>query len=122
MTSSCEWPRRPSVARLLVIVRGFNLVSIASLPSETNPILIIDPDTMLPAPVATQPFQAISPWHSEITEVSDSIDLIELPPSNLPQGPWADSPGDRTIDAVEDVCGRHGIGATEEQPHTESQR
>lgn len=83
-----------------MIVRDFNLVGIASLPSETNPILIIDPDTMLPA---TQPFEAISPRHSELTEASDSIDLIELPPRDLPQSPWADSAGNRIVDAIEDV-------------------
>ena len=67
-----------------MIVRDFNFVGIASLPSETNPILIVDPDTVLPAPVSAQPFEVIPSWNSELAKVSNSIDLIELPPANLP--------------------------------------
>ena len=86
-----------------MIVRGLNLVGIASLPSETYPILIIDPNTVLPAPVSTQPFEAISPWNSKFADVSDSIDLIELPPDNQPQNAGAGSSGNRRIDPIKDV-------------------
>jgi hypothetical protein len=86
-----------------MIVRDFNFVGIASLPSETNPILIVDPDTVLPAPVSTQPFEAISPWNSKFADVSDSIDLIELPPGNLPQNTGTDPSGNGRVDPIEDV-------------------
>ncbi len=76
-----------------MIVRDFNFVGIASLPSETNPILIVAPDTVLPAPVSSQPFEAIPPWNSKFADVSDSIDLIELPPGNLPQDTRTSPPG-----------------------------
>jgi hypothetical protein len=88
-----------------MIVRDFNFVGIASLPSETNPILIVDPDTVLPAPVSAQPFKAISPWNSKFADVSDSIDLIELPPGNLPQDTGTSSPGNGRVDPIKDVLG-----------------
>jgi hypothetical protein len=88
-----------------VIVRDFNFVGIASLPSETNPILIVDPDTVLPAPVSTQPFEAISPWDSKFADISDSIDLIELPPGNLPQNTGTCPSGNGRVAPIKDVLG-----------------
>ena len=60
---------------------------------------------MLPAPVSTQPFEAISPWNSKFADVSNSIDLIELPPANLAQDTGASPPGNRRIDPIKDVLG-----------------
>lgn len=88
-----------------MIVRDFNFVGIASLPSETNPILIVDPDTVLPAPVSSQPFEAIPPWNGKFADVSDSIDLIELPPGNLPQDTGTGPSGNGRVDPIKDVFG-----------------
>ena len=86
-----------------MIVRDFNFVGIASLPSETNPILIVDPNAVLPAPVSAQPFEAISPWNSQFADVSDSIDLIELPPGNLPEDAGTSPPGNGRIDPIKNI-------------------
>ena len=88
-----------------MIVRGLNLVGIASLPSETYPILIIDSNTVLPAPVSAQPFEVIPSWNSELAKVSNSIDLIELPPANLPQDTGTSPPGNGRVDPIKDVLG-----------------
>jgi len=88
-----------------MIVRDFNFIGIAGLPSETHPILIVDPDTVLPSPVSAQPFEAISPWNSKLADVSDSIDLIELPPGNLPQDTGTSSSGNRCIDPIKEILG-----------------
>ena len=76
-----------------MIVRDFNFVGIVSLSSETNPILIVDSNTVLPASVSTQPFEAISPWNSKFADVSDLIALIKLPQGNLPQDTGTSPPG-----------------------------
>jgi hypothetical protein len=68
-----------------VVIRDLNLVDISSLPSETDPILIINSDTVLSAPVRPQPFQAISWWYSELSEIFHAINLIEFPSGHLPQ-------------------------------------
>ena len=88
-----------------MIVRDFNFVGIASLPSETNPILIVDSNTVLSDPISAQPFEVIPSWNSELAKVSNSIDLIELPPANLPQDTGAGSSGNRRIDPIKDVLG-----------------
>ena len=91
--------------RLLVVVRDLNLVGISRLPSEANPILIVDPYAVLPAPVAAQPFESIPPRNTELAEVSDSIDLIELPTGDLPHVLGTGSSGNRTPDSIKDVLG-----------------
>lgn len=88
-----------------MIVRDLNLVGIASLPSETNPILIVDPNAVLSAPFSAQSFQVIPSWNSKFADVSDSIDLIELPPGNLPQDTGTGPSGNGRVDPVKDVFG-----------------
>lgn len=63
------------------------------LPSEANPILIVDPDAVLPVSAAAQAFEAIPRRNSKLAEVFHSIDLIELPPGNSPQIPGISSSG-----------------------------
>jgi hypothetical protein len=88
-----------------MIVCDLNFVGIAGLPSETNPILIVDSNTVLSDPISAQPFEVIPSWNSELAKVSNSIDLIELPPANLPQDAGAGFSGNRRIDPIKDVLG-----------------
>jgi len=60
---------------------------------------------MLSAPVTPQPFEAISRWNSKLGEVSDSMNLIELPSGNRPQVPRAGFSGDGTVGAVKNILG-----------------
>jgi hypothetical protein len=60
---------------------------------------------MLPAPVPAQPFKVIPRGNSEFAEISDSIDLIQFPPDNLPQIPGTCSSSNGTVNTVKDVFG-----------------
>ena len=51
-----------------MVVDDFNLMGVASGKSETDPILIIDPDGVLAAPITTQFFQSVAGWEFEIIE------------------------------------------------------
>jgi hypothetical protein len=86
-----------------VIIRDLNLVDISSFPSETDPILIVDSDTVLAAPVRPQPFGAVSWWNREIDEISHAFDLIDFHSGNFPQMAGAGFSGYLGIDAVK--CG-----------------
>ena len=59
-TRARERPCESAFIGLLVIIRDLNLVDISSLPSETNPVLIVDSDTVLSVPVRSQPFETLS--------------------------------------------------------------
>jgi hypothetical protein len=50
--------------RFLVVVRDFDVVGIAILPSEANAILIVHPNAVLSYPVAAQPLEAITGRYS----------------------------------------------------------
>jgi hypothetical protein len=54
--------------RFLVVVRDFDVVGIAVLPSEANAILIVHPDAVLPRTVAAQPLETIAWWYPQFTE------------------------------------------------------
>jgi hypothetical protein len=76
----------------LVVIRDFDLVRISSLPSEANPDLVVDANAILTGTVPLQPFQAVSRRNREVLDIGNSIELIQLPPSNRPQGPRTSSP------------------------------
>ena len=82
-TRACERVGESAFTDLLVIIRDFNLVDISSLPSETDPILIVDSDTVLSASVRPQPFEAISWRHSELSKIFHTINLIQFPSGHL---------------------------------------
>lgn len=84
-TRACERVGESAFTDLLVIIRDFNLVDISSLPSETDPILIVDSDTVLSTSVRPQPFEAISWRYSKLSEIFHAINLVEFPSSYLPQ-------------------------------------
>jgi hypothetical protein len=56
-----------------VIVRYFDIVSILLMPHEANPILVVDPDAVLPMPVSLEFFQPIAGRNSEIVPVPSRI-------------------------------------------------
>jgi len=67
-----------------VIVCDFDLTGISRLPSETDPVLIINSDAVLSVSVAPKPFQSIPWWNGELEEVPDVVDLVELSSSHAP--------------------------------------
>lgn len=105
VTRARERPGESVVTGLLVIIRDLNLVDISSLPSKTDPILIIDSDTVLPAPVRAQPFEAISWWYGQLSEIFHAIHLVEFPSGHLPQISRTRFSGHLGIDAVKYCLG-----------------
>ena len=62
-----------------MVIDNFDLAGMAVLPFETNPVLLVYPDTVLIFPVTTQAFQTICRWYRQFTYVSDTIYLIQFP-------------------------------------------
>lgn len=61
-----------------MVIGNLNLEGIAILPAETDPVLIIDPDAVLPSPVSLQQFKAIRRWRSKIPQLVRAIELNQL--------------------------------------------
>jgi hypothetical protein len=61
-----------------VVVRHFNIVSIAVLPRETNSVLIIDPNTILSLAITLQNLQAVSSQYGKIGDSAGRIDHAKL--------------------------------------------
>jgi len=108
-TRARERPCETVVPGLLVIIRDLNHVDISSLPSKTDPILIVDSDTMLSLSVRPQPFEPVPWWNGKLDEISHAINLIEFPSGNLPQIARAGFSGHLRINAVK-YCLRASIG------------
>jgi hypothetical protein len=68
-----------------VVVRDFDREGMGLLPSETDAILLIDPDAVLVVPITAEPFQPVAGRHGELPELSDAVDLVQLSPGNGPQ-------------------------------------
>jgi hypothetical protein len=66
----------------LVVVRDFDFVGMIVTPTKADPILVVDPDAVLPFPVSTQPFETV-PWRDgEFPQVADPVQLRQLAPGN----------------------------------------
>lgn len=89
--------------RFLVIVRDFDVVGIAFLPSEADPKLIIDPDAVLARAVAPQALQAISRRYAEFSESLNPIDLCEFASCCWPELYWTSLAGSIGRFTIEDV-------------------
>lgn len=66
-------------------------------------MLVVDPDAVLPAPVAAQPFKTIAGWNRKLGELPNAVDLIELAPCHWPHGSWAYPAASRGVSPVKDV-------------------
>jgi len=65
-------------ARLSVVVSDLNLVCIAISELETKPILLINPDAVLPFAITPQSFQPVSWGRSQIAQCTRLFKLKEL--------------------------------------------
>ena len=100
MTRARERPCESVTTGLLVIILHLNPVDISNLPSKTDPILIVDPNAVLSATVRPQPFETISRWYSERSEIFYAIHLIEFPSGHPPQISGTYFSGHLGVDAV----------------------
>jgi hypothetical protein len=75
------------------------------LPLETDTILIVDPDAVLPPTIAMECFQPVSRWHGKFTNFQNPIDLIQFALGNSPKLPWTRFPGGLCVSTVVYVFG-----------------
>lgn len=61
-----------------MIVRDFNFPGMVVVPSKTNAILIVDPDTGLTFAVPVQLFKAVSGGISQVFEPHREVDSLQL--------------------------------------------
>jgi hypothetical protein len=54
------------------------------LPLKADSVLLVDANAVLPFPVALQQFQAVARRHSEFGNLSNAVELIQLPAGNRP--------------------------------------
>jgi hypothetical protein len=69
-----------------VIVHHFDLLRVAIFPHEADPILIVDPDAVLPTPISTENLEVIAWESAQIVEPLRSMQLHQLTlrnPSNI---------------------------------------
>jgi len=50
----------------LVLINNFYIINITFFPTKTDPILVIDADTVLAFPGSLKGFQTVPRWHSRI--------------------------------------------------------
>jgi hypothetical protein len=86
-----------------VVVGDFDFVGIAILPPETEPVLIIDPNTVLPRAAAPQPFQSIAGGNAQLPEVPNPVQLRQLAPDHGPERRWTRLTGPPTAQAIEEI-------------------
>jgi hypothetical protein len=71
-----------------VVVHHFDLLRVAVLPHEADPILIVDPDTVLASPVAGKGLEVITRERTQVVESLGRMQLRQLAlsdPGNAPE-------------------------------------
>src|SRR5688572_17710674 len=86
-----------------MIVNYLDVLGPSFRPSETNPKLVVNADTMLPFSVSFQRFKPISGRHSKVVELHGRIKLVELPKGDIPQISRKQPPGIGRIYAIKDI-------------------
>ena len=70
---------------------------------EAESILIVDPDAVLPLPIATEPLEAVSRRNRKLADIANAINPRELPPRRGPQLGRAGGSSGSCRGAIEDV-------------------
>jgi hypothetical protein len=71
-----------------VVVNNFNIVGIAIDPAEANPPLIINPNAVLPSPIACQLFEPVGRRHSKVRHIRGCVQDPKLSQGNPLQVSW----------------------------------
>jgi hypothetical protein len=61
-----------------VVVHHLDLLRFAVLPGETDPILVFDPDAVLPLPIAGKSLKVIARERAEVVEALGGVQLRQL--------------------------------------------
>ena len=87
----------------LVIVRDFDFVCIALLPTKANTILVVDSNAVLTSAAPTKPLKTVAGRYRKFHKVTNPIELVELAASNRPQYSRARRACRSRFAAVEDI-------------------
>ncbi|KAK0352875.1 hypothetical protein LTR94_019054 [Friedmanniomyces endolithicus] len=68
----------PTSATRSMVIADFDIVAASVAPAETDPPLLIDPDRILPAPVARQGLQPVAGWYAKLVQRQASIQQTQL--------------------------------------------
>ena len=91
------------VYRSLVVVGHFNVEWTGFTPAKADPILLVDPNTVLPGPVAAERLESIARRNLQFFQRIYRVKLIQLSCRNPPQRSRTSLSGSLGVDAVEDV-------------------
>src|SRR5574338_833978 len=92
----------------LVVIGDFDVVGMAGLPPEADPVLLIDANAVLPPPVSPQALQAVAGWHAQLREVADPVQLVQLAAYDGPERNGAHASRAAAAHPVEEVLGGRG--------------
>jgi hypothetical protein len=78
---SSRWNQSRSLVlqNALVIIDDFHFITMAFTPNKTDAPLIVDPNRMLPFPIASQCFQLISRRRRQDVQFCGCVQLEQLP-------------------------------------------
>jgi hypothetical protein len=71
-----------------VIIRHLNVDCAIFGPDKTDSELIVDPNRMLPSPIAAQRFETIAGRRPQIVEIDRSMEVAKLAPGNCQDVGW----------------------------------
>jgi hypothetical protein len=92
-----------------VVVHDLDVVGISVTPYKTKTPLVVDPDTVLPLPLAAQGFQTVSRRRCQIAQIRGAVQLAKLSASD----PFHSSKAATRLPAVKSP----GFRATERPDH-----
>ena len=76
-----------------MIVDDLNGVGVAVIPSETDPPLIVDSNTVLPCAISAQLLEPVTWGQPQILEPQRGVHVAELPEHHAPEVGWKASDG-----------------------------
>ena len=71
-----------------MVVHHLDLLRVTALPEEADPVLVVDPDAVLPTPVSTESLEVVAWERSQVVEPLRRVQLRELAlrdPGNAPK-------------------------------------
>ena len=81
-----------------VVIHDLHVESIAAVPDETDPPLVVDANAVLTGPIPAQRFQAVGRWDPQVVQSLCVVDHAQLTPGHwldvLGQTPRALAPPD----------------------------
>ena len=69
----------------LVIIHDLNVFSLARVPDEADPVLIVDANTVPPGQIAPERFQSIGGWCPQIVQAGGRVEHVQLAAGHAPQ-------------------------------------